>query len=211
MVIGLGRFGSQVASSLMRLGHDVLGIDADPQVVQQWSDQLTFVAQTDATNEIALRQLGVPEFPRVVVGIGTRIEASVLTVVALNEIGVPEIWAKAINPRHGKILKSVGARHVIYPEATMGTRIAHLITSRMLDFIELDDGFALAKTRAPAEAAGRTLAELGFRARYEVTVIAVRESTGTFSFADPGTVIPPDSTLIVTGSTEQVQRFSALT
>ena len=83
------------------------------------------------------------------VGIGTNLEASVLTVLALTEIGVPEIWAKATSVKHGKILSPVGAHHVIYPEAAMGERVAHLITGRMLDYIEFDDGFAIAKVRAP--------------------------------------------------------------
>src|SRR5690606_30765155 len=101
-------------------------------------------------------QLGVADLQRAIVGIGTDIEASVLTVLALTEIGVPEVWAKAITAKHGKILSAVGADHVIYPEAAMGERVAHLLASQMLDFIEFDDGYAIAKVRAPEEAIGRT-------------------------------------------------------
>lgn len=208
-VIGLGRFGGQVAAALVRLGHEVLGIDTDPRVVQSWAGRLTHVAEADGTNEDALRQLGVPEFQRVVVGIGTRIEASVLTVVSLRHIGVAEVWGKAINPRHGRILASVGARHVVYPEAAMGDRVAHLITSRMLDFTEIDEGFALAKIRAPAEVIGRPLSELRLRAQYGVVVIGVRDPDGRFVYAEPETVIPPGGVIIVTGGAEEIQQFSA--
>jgi trk system potassium uptake protein len=211
VVIGLGRFGGQVAEALVRLGHEVLGIDEDPKIVQQWADRLTHVVQADSTDEEALRQLGVPDFSRAVVGIGTDIEASVLTVLALTEVGVPEIWAKAITAKHGKILSSVGANHVVHPEAEMGDRVAHLITSRMIDFIEFDDGFAIAKTRPPSDAVGRTLADSALRSRYGVTVVGVKRSNEDFTYARPETVIQPGSLLIVSGSTDAVQRFAAVT
>ncbi|MEJ3746010.1 TrkA family potassium uptake protein [Actinomycetes bacterium KLBMP 9797] len=210
-VIGLGRFGGQVAQSLVRLGHEVMGVDHDPRIVQQWADDLTHVVQADSTDEAALRQVGITEFSRVVVGIGTNIEASLLTVLTLTELGVREIWAKAISEKHGRILTSVGARHVIYPEAAMGDRVAHLITSRMLDFIELDDGFAIAKTRPPGDAVGRTLADVGLRTRYGVTVVGVKLPGKDFTYARPETVVPEGSVLIVAGTTEQVQRFAAAT
>jgi trk system potassium uptake protein len=211
VVIGLGRFGGQVAQSLLRLGHEVLGIDEDPRIVQQWSDDLTHVVQADSTDENALLQIGIREFSRAVVGIGTDIEASVLTVLALSELGIRDIWAKAISAKHGKILRSVGAHHVIYPEVAMGERVAHLITSRMLDFIELDDGFAIAKTRAPRDAVGRSLADVGLRSRYGVTVVGVKARGADFVFALPETVVPDSGVLIVAGTTEQVQRFAATT
>jgi hypothetical protein len=131
VVIGLGRFGGAVADSLVNLGHEVLGIDSNAHIVQDWSDRLTHVVEADATDTEAMRQLGVQDFSRAVVGIGTHLEASVLTVLTLAEIGVPEIWAKAISVKHGKILSSVGARHVIFPESEMGERVAHLITGRV--------------------------------------------------------------------------------
>lgn len=210
VVIGLGRFGGQVAESLMRLGHEVLAIDHDMMVVQQWADQITHVVQADGTNEAALRQLGVPDFGRVVVGIGTELEASVLTVLSLAEVGVREIWAKAINKKHGKILTSVGAAHVIYPEVAIGDRVAHLIASKMLDFTELEQGYALAKTFLPtqvkSETGGTELAH-----RYGVTVVAVRQSDGRFGYVPPDATIAAGSTVVVAGTTAAVQRFASAT
>ena len=209
VVIGLGRFGGQVADSLVRLGHEVLGIDADIMLVEEWSDVLTHVVQADATDEEALRQLGVAEFDRAVVGIGTAIEASVLSVLSLTELGVHEIWAKAISAKHGKILTKVGAHHVVYPESAMGDRVAHLITTRMLDYIEFDDGFAIAKVRAPAEAVGKSLAEAALRTRYGVTVVGVKRRGEDFTYAQPQTTVQSGDLLIVAGRTGQVERFAA--
>ncbi len=211
LVIGLGRFGGQVAASLTRLGHEVLAVDENAQLVQRWSDRLGHVVQLDSTDEDALRQLGVDEIQRAIVGIGTDIEASVLTVLALNDLGVREIWAKAITAKHGKILDAVGADHVIYPEAAMGERVAHLITGRMLDFIEFDDGYAIAKVRAPGEAIGRTLAESALRTKYGVTVVGVKMTGSDFTYARPETMVYGGALLIVAGETAKVQRFSATT
>jgi trk system potassium uptake protein TrkA len=209
VVIGLGRFGSQVAESLLDMGHEVLGIDSDPRIVQDWSDRLTQVVQADATDNEVLRQLGVQDFPRAVVGIGTNLEASVLTVLTLTEVGVPEIWAKAISVKHGKILSSVGARHVIYPESEMGQRVAHLITGRMLDYIEFDDGFAIAKVRAPGEVVGRTLNDVGLRSQWGVTVVGIKRPGQDFEYAKPDTTVPDGCILIVAGDTAKVEHFAA--
>jgi trk system potassium uptake protein TrkA len=211
VVIGLGRFGGAVAAALLQLGHEVLGIDEDDHLVQSWSDRLTHVAQADSTDNDALVQLGVPDFQRAVVGIGTDLEASVLTVVALTEIGVRDITAKAISVKHGKILRSVGAHHVVYPEAAMGERVAHLITGKMLDFIEFDDDFAIAKVRAPRESAGRTLADVALRTKYGITVVGVKLPGQDFQYARPETVVPAGCTLIVAGETSKVERFAAVT
>ncbi|MDG4763588.1 TrkA family potassium uptake protein [Solwaraspora sp. WMMD406] len=211
VIIGLGRFGGQVADSMLRMGFDVLGVDSHAGVVQRWADRLTYVVQADSTDTEALRQLGLHDFQRVVVGIGSDIEASVLTVLSLTEIGVRDVWAKAVSGKHGKILRSVGAANVIFPEAAMGERVAHLITSKMLDFIEFDDGFSIAETRIPADAVGRRLAEAGIRSRYGVTVIGVKVPGERFTYARRETELPQGALLIVSGTTEQVQRFAANT
>ncbi|WP_230532125.1 potassium channel family protein [Microvirga roseola] len=211
VVIGLGRFGGAVAESLVRLGHEVLGIDENADLVQQWAERLTHVVQADTTNSDTLRRLGVHEFGRAVVGIGTDVEASVLTVLALSEIDVPDIWAKAMTTKHGRILERTGAHHVVYPEAAMGERVAHLVTGKMIDFIEFDDGFAIVKTRAPREVTGRTLAESGLRSRYGVTVVGVKRPRTDFTYAKPETRIEAGDILIVSGSTRLVEKFAALT
>ena len=211
LVVGLGRFGEAVAGSLIRMGHEVLGIDENAALVQRMSDRLTQVVQADSTDTEALRQLGVADFERAVVGIGGDLEASVLTVVSLVELGVSNIWAKATNERHGRILESTGAHHVVYPEARMGERVAHMVTGKMIDYIEFDDDYAIVKTRAPAELAGLTLADYGVRSRFGVTIVGIKRPKQDFTYARPETLVEKDDLLIVSGPTALVEKFSAIT
>ena len=211
VVIGLGRFGGAVAASLARLGHEVLGIDESPGPVQEWADRLTHVVEADGTNPDALRRLGVHEFDHAVVGVGTDVEGSVLTVLALSELGVRDIWAKAISDQHGRILEKTGAHHVVYPEATMGERVAHLVTGKMIDFIEFDDGFAIVKTCAPSEAIGKTLTESALRSKYGITIVGVKRPQEDFTYATPDTRVERGDLLIVSGPTKLVEKFAAVT
>ncbi|MGB2568395.1 potassium channel family protein [Micromonospora citrea] len=210
VIIGLGRFGCHLAGSLTQLGHEVLAVDRSPDRVQRWSAQLDRVVQADATEEAALRQLGVADFGRVVVAIGASVEASVLSVLALAELGVPQIWARATSEKHAKILASVGAHHVVFPEAETGERVAHLIISRMLDFIEFGDDFAIAKVPVPPSLVGRQLSELVPTERYGVMVVGAKLPGERFRYAGPETVLMPESVLIVEGTIDQVQRFATL-
>lgn len=210
VVIGLGRFGLAVAESLVRLGHEVLAIDEDRALVERWSDEFTHVVQADSTDDQALHEVGVAGFDRAVVAIGTDIEASVLTVLALAEAGVPDIWAKAITRKHGMILERVGANHVVYPEYTMGERVAHLLTGTMIDFIEFDDAFSIARTAAPRLAWEKTLAESAPRRNYGVTVVGVKRGGEDFTYALPDTKVLPYDELIVSGPTPKVERFCSL-
>jgi len=210
LVIGLGRFGVSVASSLVRLNREVMAVDDNPELVDRWSDELTHVAQADSTDEQALHQLGVADFEHAVVAIGADMEASVLTVLALAEAGVQDIWAKAITHRHGQILERVGAHHVVFPETTMGERVAHLVAGSMLDYIEFDDGFAIARTAAPDLTWDKTLEESTPRTDYGVTVVGVKRAGEDFVHARPDTKIQPRDQLIVSGPTTKVETFCAL-
>jgi trk system potassium uptake protein TrkA len=211
LVIGLGRFGSAVAESLIHLGHEVLAVDENPEIVQRWSERLTHVVQADSTNGEVLRQLGVSDLKRAVVAIGSDIEASVLTVLALEEMGVADIWAKATSAKHGRILERTGADHVIYPEAAMGERVAHLVTGKMIDFIEFDDGFAIAKTAAPREAHDKTLSESALRSKYGITIVGLKRRHADFTYAQADTFVEAGDILIVSGATPLVEKFAAMT
>jgi trk/ktr system potassium uptake protein len=209
LVIGLGRFGGTLAETLQRLGHDVVAVDANRQLVQDWSAQLTHAVEADATSEAAMRQLGAQNFRRAVVAIGTGVEASLLATGVLIDLAVPEIWAKAITRPHGRILERIGASHVVYPERDAGERVAHLMSGRLIDFIEFDDGFAIVKLRAPKEACGRPLSESGLRSKYGVTIVGVKRPTEDFTYAQADTVINPGDLLIVAGKTALVESFAA--
>jgi trk system potassium uptake protein TrkA len=211
LVVGLGRFGSALAANLAQLGHDVMAVDADPALVQQYSDQLTHVVQADATSEAAMRQLGAADFDRAVVAIGTGIEASLLSTGVLIDLGIREIWAKAITTPHGRILERIGAGHVVYPERETGQRVAHLISGRLMDYMEFDDGFAIIKMRAPREAHDQTLAESALRGKYGVTIVGVKRPGEGFIYARPDTHIRADDVIIVAGSHDVVEKFAAET
>ncbi|MEV8638780.1 TrkA family potassium uptake protein [Streptosporangium sp. NPDC051023] len=208
VVIGLGRFGSALALELVGRDVEVLGVDSDPKSVQQLSGQLTHVVCADSTDPDALAQLGVADFGRAVVGIGGDIEASILTTSILADFGVPDIWAKSISRQHSRILERVGAHHVVQPEHDMGERVAHLVTGRMLDYVEIDEGYALVKTKAPRWAAGRTLGELGIRKKYGVTVVGIKRPGGGFTYATSDTVIGSGAVLLVAGETGKAERFA---
>jgi trk system potassium uptake protein len=211
LVIGLGRFGSAVAQTLVEGGNEVLAIDRDRQLVQEWAGRLTHVVEADATNEAAMRQLGADQFARAVVGIGTAVEASILTTTLLADLGVERIWAKAITDAHGKILLRVGAHEVVYPEREMGERLAHVVSTGMIDFMEFEDGWSLVETRAPAELVGRSLGEAKLRNKYGITVVGVKRRGEEFTYATTDTVIRDGDLLIVAGKTKQTEDFARST
>ena len=208
LVVGLGRFGSSLALSLVDGGRDVLAVDTSDERVQHYADRITHVLQVDTTDEEAMRQIGVADFAQAIVAIGSDIESSVLTTALLADFGVQEIWAKAISREHGRILQRIGAHHVVYPEADMGERVAHLVSGAMLDYIQFDDQFALAKLVADDSIGDSPLGALGLRARYGITVVGIRPPDGTFTYADRDTVIAPGSLIAVAGRIADVDRFA---
>ncbi|WP_432564913.1 potassium channel family protein [Kineococcus sp. SYSU DK003] len=211
MVIGLGRFGRSLALELMEDGQvDVLGIDNDPALVDELAGSLTHAVVADSTKEEALRQLSVHEFDRAVVGIGTNLEASILTVSVLLQFGIRNVWAKAISESHARILTQLGAHKVIRPEHEMGLRVAHLVRGRMLDYIEFDDGFAMVKTTPPTPITGKSLQQAKLRSTYRVTVVAHHKPGEGFTYATPETVLNADDVIIVSGQIRDVEAFSAL-
>ncbi|MDF5759142.1 TrkA family potassium uptake protein [Spongiactinospora sp. TRM90649] len=209
-VIGLGRFGSSLALELVRRGTEVLAIDSRQKIVQGLSGQITQLAVADSTDAEALRQLGVPDFYRAVVGIGSDIEASILTASLLVEMEIDDIWAKAVNRQHGRILSRIGVHHVVLPEHDMGERVAHLVSGRMLDYLAVDENFALVKSRPPGDYVGVQLGESGLRRKYGVTVVAVKRRGEEFTYATAATVLAFDDIIVVSGRTEDVERFTEL-
>ena len=207
LVIGLGRFGTALAEELVASGHDVMAIERDRNIVQHFADDFTSVVQADATDPDALRQLGVEEFDTAVVGIGTSIESSVLTVANLVDLGVTNIWAKAMTRAHGQVLDRIGANHVIYPEQEAGERTAHLLGGTMRNFTEFSPGYALANITIPQTLAGRPVRELRLKDRYGVTVVAY-EDTHDLHHVGPETQLPAGGNMLVAGPTDRVDEFA---
>lgn len=209
-VIGLGRFGKSLALELMASGVEVLGIDADESVVQSLNARLTHVVRADAGDEDAMRQLGVPQLRHVVVAIGTHLESSILAASLLLRLGVPNIWAKADSEAHGTILEQLGVPHVVYPEQEMGRRVAHLVQGKVQDFVEIEQDYAMVKTRPPRSLLGVRLAEANVRKRCGVTVIARRRAGLTWEDVTPDTVLAEEDLVLVTGKTRLVEAFAQM-
>ena len=210
LVIGLGRFGAATAGELQRQGREVLAVDTDAGLVQKWAERVTHAVQVDARNIDALKQIGAQEFQVAVVAVGTSIEASVLVTANLADLKIPQVWAKAMSATHGRILKRIGAHHVIYPEAEAGERTAHLLNGRMLDYISFDDEFVMAKMFAPKPIRGKTLAEASVRSQFDVTVVGVKSPGKEFTYAQPDTRITSHDVIIVAGRTSNVERFAKI-
>ena len=210
LVLGLGRFGAATAGELDKLGRDVLAVDADPGLVQKWSDRVRHTAVLDARDMNALQQIGAADFSVAVVAVGSSIEASVLITTHLVDLKIPQIWAKAISEAHGKILTRIGAHRVIYPEREAGERVAHLVSGRMIDFIRFDDDFALVKMYPPKPIRGKSLTESGVRTKYHITVVGVKSPGKPFTYATEQTVVTNHDLIIVSGSNEDIERFAAL-
>lgn len=209
VVIGLGRFGSAMASTLIEMGHEVLGIDADAARVQEHSGLLTHVAQADTTNEETLRQLGVADAATAVVCIGTDIEASVLTTGALVDLEVPNIWAKALTEQHGRILQRVGAHQVVYPESEMGSRVARLVTGAIIEYFPLEDDFVLIETVVPKNIAGQRLGDTNLRSKYRVTVVCIKPEGRSFTYAESATLLGEQDLIVVAGHRADIDKFAS--
>jgi trk system potassium uptake protein len=208
VVIGMGRFGKSVATSLAQLGHEVLGIDENAELVQEMSGTLTHMVQANSTSVETLRQLNIGNFAHAVVAIGSDLEASILSVLALSELGVPDIWAKAVNERHGRILQRTGAHHVIQPEKLMGERVAHLVTSKLMEYITFDDDFAIAQAHAPQDSIDKTLQESALRQRYNVTVVGIKRPGEDFTYGQPDTMVRHGDVMIIAGKIRDVEAFA---
>ncbi len=178
-VIGLGRFGTAVAETLVEQGQEVLAIDVHEDKVEQISELVTHAVQCDATDERALMAVGMDNVDVAVVSMGEAIEASILIVMTCMDLGVPEIIAKAVTRKQGKVLEKLGVGRVVYPEREAAVRLAHaLATPNQLEHLELARGFGLVEIPVPARYVGMLLRETMIRSRFSVNVVAVLRSHG---------------------------------
>jgi len=175
-VIGLGRFGYGVAETLVKEGCEVLAIDTDPEKIQAISDLATFAVQCDATDEKALKAVSAQNVDVAVVSIGENIEASILIVQTLKEMGVKQIIAKGVTTQHGRILQNLGVTEVIFPERDAGIRLAQrLISPNVLEYLELSPGFSVEELTVPDRMSGLRLREANIRETYNVNIIGIRK------------------------------------
>lgn len=208
VVIGLGRFGEAVARKLAASGREVMVLDPDPELIARVAPAVTLAVEADGTSEQTLRDLGVPDCGVAVVAIGEDLEASILATAALADVGVTEVWARAVTEAHGRILKRVGAHWVVYPEQEMGERVGQLIRTGIEEYVSFPNGYALALLDPPKWAVGLTVEEVGIKGKYGVAVIGLQEPEGVVEFPHPSHRIRKDERLAVAGPTDAVDAFS---
>ena len=210
-VIGLGRFGTSVATTLHQMGYEVLAIDSDEERVQEFSNEVTHVVQADTTDETTLSALGIRNFDVVIVAIGQDVQANILTTLQLKEMGVPYIVSKASSKLHGKMLEKLGADRVIYPERDMGQRVAHnLVSSSVLDYIELSPNLNIMEVSVPKTVVGKTLAETNLRAKYGINVVAIKRGDEIIIPPQPSEKIMIQDVLVVVGNIKGIQSLEGL-
>ncbi|KRF42732.1 potassium uptake system protein [Paenibacillus sp. Soil787] len=207
-IIGMGRFGSSVAKTLSQLGFEVLAIDHREETVQEVSTFVTHAVQADSTDEEALRALGIRNFDVVVVAIGEDIQASILTTLILKEMGIAKIIVKAVNDLHGKVLKKIGADKVVYPERDMGQRVAHhLISSNIIDYIELSADYSIVEIKVSSQMIGKSLKQLDFRAKFGCNVIAIKQNEKLIIPPSAEESLRMDDILVIVGKNSDLQTF----
>jgi len=209
-VIGLGRFGRAVCSTLHKLGYEVLGTDIDEkQVAQVLTEQIVSHAlQLDSTEPAALKEAGIFEFDTVIVAIGNYLQESIITTLNVKEAGVPHVVAKASSEIHGKVLKRVGADHVVYPENEAGCTLARSLTKpAILDRFELDPENSIVELIVPDQFDGKTIADLKLRSRYGLNLIAVSYNDKFEINPDPNQRLQKGSAIVVIGSNKDINRL----
>lgn len=208
IVIGLGRFGSSVAQTLAEKGYDVLAIDLDEEKVQTMANEVTHAVQADATDEETMKALGVRNFDVAIISIGSDIHSNILATLVVKELGVPYVVVKAQSELHGKVLAKIGADKIVYPERDMGIRVANsLVSSNVLDYIELSPEYAIAEVLASPRLWGHTLTDLQFRIRFGVNVIAIKRGEEINITPHGGNTIGEGDILIVVGDNDNLERL----
>ncbi len=209
-VIGMGRFGSGVATTLHQLGHQVLAIDKDEEALRGVSEEVTHAVQLDSTDPEALRSVGIANFDAVIVAIGDFVLESILTTLVLKELGCKRIIAKAVGDLQARVLERVGADLIVRPEREMGTRIAHTLAAPgVVDYLEISPTFSIEELSVSERMAGSTLAQLDLKARYGVSILLIRRDSQLMISPVPDTVLQAGDVLVVVGENRQLTRLES--
>ena len=210
-VIGLGRFGMSLIREFNRLGCEVLAIDNDNNKINEVSDIVTHAVQADAMDEQVLKSLGIRNLDVVIVAIGQKVQANILTTIILKELGVKKVVAKAQNSMHGKVLEKIGADLVIYPEREIAIKLARTLTSQnILDQINLSPDYSIMELVAPMIFVGKSLAEIGVRKKMAITILAIKRGDEIIVALRAGLVINAGDILVALGKNEDLQKLDEL-
>lgn len=209
-VIGLGRFGSSLIKELVAMGHEVLAIDTDEEKVDDFVDIATHAVQADSTDENVLKKLGITNFDIVVVSIGQNLQANILTVITLKEMGVKKVIAKARTALHGKVLEKIGTDVVIYPERDMAIKLAHSFVHNVMNQIDLSSEYSIVEILAPKEFVNKSLAQMEVRTRMNVAVIAIKHDDDISVPPDPDQIIHERDILVVAGENRNINKITEM-
>lgn len=208
-VIGLGQFGMSVAETLAESDCDVLAIDAREENIQEIADKVTYAVRADVREPEVLRSLGVQNVDVAVIAVAENMEASIMATMQAKELGVPYVLAKAMNALHGKILEKIGADRVIYPEQSMGLRVArNLMSGGFLDVFELSTEFSMAEFPVPAEWVGKSLQELQLRESHDINIIAIKVGDDVEINLDPVKPLEADWHLMAIGKNKVLESLN---
>ena len=205
IVIGCGRFGSSVAKKMCQLGNEVMVIDKDEDSIENIAEQVTHTAIVDVTEERDLKSIGLGNFDVVIVAISSDIRASIMATIMAKEMGVPKIVCKAKDELQAKVLYKIGADKVVFPERDMGIRLAYnLASENILDQINLDPEYSIIEIVTPTNWVGKTIIELNLRAKYDITVLAVKTTSGLKVMPSPNYKMQEKNILIIIGNTDKI-------
>lgn len=212
-VLGLGVFGSTIATTLSQYDCEVIAIDKDQSCVERIANEVTKAAVADTTDIEQLRSLGIEDIDVAIVAIGTHLEESVLTTMNVKDLGVPYVIAKAKNKQFSKILEKVGANRVIRAEKDMGVRVAKsLLRKNIVDLVELDEDHSLIEINAPVDWIGKSFQDLNVRQAYHMNVIGVKDSSDNMSLSiGANYIVKYGDRFLVIGKTRELEKFDYLT
>ena len=212
-VIGLGSFGSNIAKTLYEKGNEVLAVDEDKEKIDEVKNFVSHAVHMDAADKENLQALGIKDMDVVIVSLGPEMEASILTVLYLNEMGTKRIVAKALTEDHAKILESVGATEIIYPEKDMAIKTAlKLSCPNVLEYLPLISGFGIQEIAPPEKFIGKNLRELDLRNKYGIQVIAIKELIPEKTTFVPKAdfVLKDSDILVIMGEDKKLEKINAL-
>ena len=207
-VLGLGRYGSSLANSLYEMGAEVMVVDGDKDLIQDFSDKSTVAMVADLANEDDVKELGLSNMDVVVVTMGSDLQASIMCVMVAKEQGVPFVIAKAASERMAKVLKRVGADQIAMPEKESGFRLARILTSNsFLEFFSIDEDLCLIKMKPKEKWLGKSLKELNLRKKYRINVVSGTNQNGKWSSIDPEQPLIEEMDLLVVAEQEDLKKL----
>jgi len=207
-VLGLGRFGKSLAQTLYKLGHEVIAIDKDEDVVQEISDHVTHAVVGDFEDEDVLKSIGIRNFDTAIVAVADDIQVSILVTMMLKELGIKNVIAKAQSNIHARLLAKVGADSIVFPERDMAVKMAYTLTSsNFVDNIALSDEYCITELFVPEAWVNKSIRELHIRERYNINILALKRDKNVMVNISPDEIMQKNDVVVVLASIESLRMF----